>query len=37
MLHASSHQITDWWQQVWKSQSEQQRFLLKQPFFALID
>jgi hypothetical protein len=37
MLHASRHQTTDWWQQAWKSQSEQQRFLLKQPFFALID
>jgi SAM-dependent methyltransferase len=28
-LHASRHQITDWWQQAWQSQSEQQRFFVE--------
>jgi hypothetical protein len=28
-LHASRHQIFDWWQQAWQSQSEQQRFFVE--------
>jgi len=28
-LHASRHQITDWWQQAWQSESEKQRFFVE--------
>jgi len=28
-LHASRHQITDWWQQAWNSESEKQRFFVE--------
>ncbi len=28
-LLASRHQITDWWQQAWNSESEQQRFFVE--------